>query len=204
MRISNGAAALCLSFAALAVAFGATGFFADRALSAPGPSTLAPTGAPSALPTTRASAAASAAAPPAKPTLDGAALPTTSSAPPAEADWASAPEVGASRGALSPDCKAKLVREWLRVTCARSPGVGLVAGDPALVRLRSSFQESPLEMKSVADIAVRRGASTIVSFVSASIGTTSVTAAEGQLVQVGWRDAEPHPLLVAYPTRPAR
>jgi hypothetical protein len=159
--------------------------------------------APSASPSPKPSASASA-PPRALPTLNGEGLPATPSSPPAEADWASATEVGASRGALSKDCKAKLVREWLRVTCVRSPGVGLVAGDPALVKLRSGFQESPLEMTSVADVAVRRGASTIVSFVSADIGTTSVTAAEGLVVQVGWRDGEPHPLLVSHPPRPAK
>lgn len=171
----------------------ASAVLAGSALSAPTPGSAAPSASAREVPV----------APP-LPVLGGAELPEAASAPPAESEWASAPEVGASRGALSSNCKARLVREWLRVTCTRSPGVGLVAGDPALVKLRSGFTESPLEMTSIADMAVRRGTSAIVSFVSANIGTTSVTTAEGQLVQVGWREGAPHPLFVAYAAHQAK
>lgn len=158
-------------------------------------------GPPSGSAAPRSSSPKTAEEPPQASPLVEADIPKTESPAPEEADWMSAPAIALNRGAWASGCSGKRVREWVRITCAGSPGVGLVAGDPKLVKLHANVDETPpLKMVSSADIAVRAGASVVVTFVGARSGLSSISAVEGPTFQMGWREGA-GPLLIGYAPR---
>lgn len=155
----------------------------------------------SASPSTSTSASA---APPPLPTVRGADLPAERSSPPTPAEWKGAREVALHADLPRKPCSAKLLREYLRVTCPDLVGVGLVAGDPKDVRVwvQSKFGWDEKLQKStsptaLADVPIRAGESTVVNFTGLDGGGyDSVTVAETATLIVSWRRGAPDPWIV--------
>lgn len=202
---------IAFPLALASVALGALALFGAAA-----PSAVAQTASATAGP----SASASAAPPP--PVVRGVDIPTERSKPPTPKEWKDARPVSLNAGQLeeeakhSPnswnsrsECSAKVLREYLRVSCPNWIGVGLVAGDPKDVRVwisgKSAWDEATQTMlhpTALADVPLRRGQSTIVNFIVFDGGDYgSATLGEAATLIVSWRDGEPDPYIVmAAPT----
>lgn len=161
------------------------------------PSSSAKTSPPASSATTAPSATA-----PTK-TLTSTDVPAELGADPSDADWKGAGSVDVSRGTMPAGCSARTRDGWVRIVCHESPGVGLVAGDGKLARLRSTYDDAGA-MTSVADLGVRPGTSAIVTFIAAEKGTTTMSSVEGPTFQLGFREGATAPALFAYPLRSTR
>lgn len=132
----------------------------------------------------------------------GAQIPTERSNPPPPAAWKDAKSVGLSRSSAM-DCRALLVREWLRVQCRNYAGVGLVAGDPKEVRtsltgLPPGLQAPGESGESVVyvELPLIRGASYVVTFLGLGSDYEGNMIDEADTLQVSWRAGEADPIVL--------
>jgi hypothetical protein len=176
--------------AALSLSTGGDG----RAWGAPG--SAAGSGAPTSGASASAAPSSGALAAQAAP-VKGADLPTDPSPAPAASEWVGARSVTVSHGAVPP-CRFELLREWLRIVCDGAPGAGLVAGDSKSVRVWSLEAETDAKLKSGVELPLRRGQSFIVGFLGTAPGYSASSTAEGPLVQIGWREGTPDPIIIAF------
>lgn len=163
--------------------------------SAPVPATAAeaPTAAPEAAP----SASATATLPPPLPVIHGADIPSEPSKRPREAEWKQATRYSVTRG-VPGRCELLLLREWLRVTCADSPGIGLVAGDPRDVTARVAGETSSTLFSSTAEFPLTRGTSRIFAILGFDGGGYGITLGEDSQLSVTWREGDSNPILALY------
>jgi hypothetical protein len=152
-----------------------------------------PRGSSSAAPTGSASTAALASLP----TLSGAAIPTDASSVPKAAEWAAAVPVRVNRGDQG-SCNAVLLREWLRLSCPKWIGGGLVAGDPKGVAITAFGDATAPENQALTTLVVplRRGEATIVTFLQLGQEYNSAAYAEGGMLSITWRAGHADPMLV--------
>lgn len=145
----------------------------------PPPPSATPTQAPSASVTGSATVSVSgtataSAAPVLPPVLRGESIPTSPTDRPAEKEWRDATQVSPNKAILWRDCSFRVLRDWLRVSCERVQGAGLVMGDPKGVQINAFADTSvgdelahlppPLRgvSKVLATLPVRRGESRVL------------------------------------------
>lgn len=213
------------ALAALALFGAAAPSAVAQAASAAEAASVAPADASSSAAVASASAGLSASAsavPPPPPAVRGTDIPTERSKPPTPKEWKDARPVSLNAGQReeeakrSPnswnsrsECSAKVLREYLRVSCPNWIGVGLVAGDPKDAQVwisgKSAWDEATQTMlhpTALADVPLRRGQSTIVNFIVFDGGDYgSASLGEAATLIVSWREGEPDPYIVmAAPT----
>lgn len=183
--MSRAAISLLLAVAALAL-----GGLAAWALPSGSPSSAASSSASSAL-------VASAA-----PLVRGAQIPPQRSSPPPVAAWRDAQSVGFSRSSAM-DCRAELLREWLRVQCRNYTGVGLVAGDPKEVRTTLTGLPPGLqpygktgESLVTVELPLVRGASYVLTFLGLGSDYEGNMIDEADTLHVSWRLGAADPTLL--------
>ncbi|MFO0587391.1 MAG: hypothetical protein U0441_07625 [Polyangiaceae bacterium] len=134
------------------------------------------------------------------PLVRGADIPASPSPKPKESEWKEARKVAAN----VPDkqCDLTIVREWLRVTCHRVVGVGLIAGEPKDVTVWAAgtiFEDPP--SVSIAQFPLTRGASRIFALTEIMSDWDWVGFAEGGTMSVVWREGDPDPQIRIRRTR---
>lgn len=161
----------------------------------------APSGAASAADSAPLPAESGAAAPEVQlPLLRGADIPAEASPKPKESEWKEARKVQAN----VPDkrCDLAVVREWLRVSCRRTVGLGLIAGDPKDVTLWNggTFWDNPPAL-AIVQFPLTRGASRIVAFTDLSFDWDWVGFEEDGTMSVTWREGDADPRIAFHRTR---
>ncbi|NUP07482.1 MAG: hypothetical protein HOW73_15640 [Polyangiaceae bacterium] len=154
-------------------------------------------------------ATSSAAAPPAPKQLVAADIPAEASEAPKGKEWESARLIAPNRGNFIGGCKMRALREWIRVSCESYHGAGLVAGDPAGVKVWAEGELWGFDAKTntsttshvTVDLPVRRGESRIVTFVDFSEGDGygPAMAGEAETLIVTWRAGEAEPYIAVAP-----
>lgn len=133
------------------------------------------------------------------PVIHGADIPSEPSERPKEAEWKDARNYSVTRG--HPDrCQLSVVREWLRVVCKDSPGIGLVAGDPKGV---TTWIQGDLQylhpLAAVVELPLTRGASRIVTILDLDGGEyDGLGVGEDSQLSVTWRAGEANPVIALY------
>lgn len=142
--------------------------------------------------------------PPPPPPLRGSDIPSEASKPPTPAEWKTGRPVTVDVWSY---CSAKVLREYLRVSCPNDIGVGLVAGESKDVRAWVSGNYgwdfntrewgTPVAM---IDLPLRRGQGHLVSFNTVADGGYVGTVADGGHLIVNWREGDADPVITtAYP-----
>ncbi len=193
-----------------AVGLFAAGVAATAALAAPPPTAIT-TALPSPADTATApsapadsavaapSGSASASPAPLLPTVRGADIPTETSDKPKESEWKEGRKVRPNRG--GDGCELIVVREWLRVLCKDTGGLGLVAGDPKGVTLWTGGTVFSVGgATALVQFPLTRGASRIVGLTRIASDWDWVGLGDGGMMSVTWRDGEPDPIVGIYRT----
>jgi hypothetical protein len=126
--------------------------------------------------------------------FDTLAIPTERSPSPKLPEWAGAtPVMPARRSAGASVCRADIVREWLRVKCARETfAISLLGGDFEGV----AFWIDPGTKEGVAQMPLRRGGRHVVQLWRAGKDRAGGFAPEPSLlIQEYWLEGAPSPVL---------
>lgn len=142
-------------------------------------------------------------APPAQPApIRGDAIPASTSPMPKPGEWDEAPVVALARNAEASQCRARLVREWLKIHCDKTLGaIRQLAGSPTGVALwlAPAPEAEGWESKDAEIIVpLRRGERRVFQLFDLQFGTYGGPGwpDAGSIVEARWLEGEKDPVVV--------